>query len=144
MRSVVEQRGRSPGRVFCLVRCRSEPTNPTAQMDPFEFRRNQRKAASASPPRKMSRSGENHEPNGHGNTIYHNDEIAISFEQVEITTIMCSKGWDKFKFSTLRTLAFLKFTHAAVGRAANSQNFYELLGQAWHSHSSTKPFRFVL
>jgi len=83
---VVEQRGRSPGRVFCLVRCRSEPTNPTAQMEPFQLRRNQRKAASASPPRKISRSGESHDPNGHGNTIYHNDEIAISFEQVEPQT----------------------------------------------------------
>ena len=77
---VVEQsgrRGRSPGRVFCLVRCRSEPSNSANQLEPFPFK--ERKAVSVSPPRKPTKAKIERPKD----SLYTNDEIAISFEQVK-------------------------------------------------------------
>ena len=73
------RRGRSPGRVFCLVRCRSEPSNSANQLEPFPYK--ERKSVSVSPPRK---SANNQRPKNErkNESLYTNDEIAISFEQV--------------------------------------------------------------
>ena len=59
-------RGRSPGRVFCLTKWRSEPSTASPEGDESVFspsRRRQRNAVSESPPRRQKFTASNHSPN---------------------------------------------------------------------------------
>ena len=61
-------RGRSPGRVFCLTKWRSEPSTASPEGDESVFspsRRRQRNAVSESPPRRQKFTASNHSPDLH-------------------------------------------------------------------------------